>query len=208
MPGETATPTEPLYRLGRHPSALLWPGWDRVGEGRFDDPRRDPAYRVLYAGDRRACFFEKMAPFRPKREGVAANSITRSWIERRRVARFRLDDPSARWRWLDFGSPTTLADFQVRFGAHLEAFGYQEFDLAAAVSDERGLTQPIALWAYQRGYHGIKYPTRHDRSLTCWAIFSVFEGAAFMDSEEASVAVDDPDLRAVAATWGLELPHP
>lgn len=206
MPGELATPTEPLFRLGRAPSALAWPLWERVGDGRFDDPRRDPAYRVLYAGERLACFFEKVAPFRPDREGVVDRAITRSWVERRRIARFRLHDPDGRWRWLDMGSPATFADFQVRFGAQLEAFGYRGFDLAAAASDERGLTQPIALWAYQRGYHGIKYPTRHAPGLSCWAIFSVFEGVDVVALDESPVALDDEDLRAVAAAWALPLP--
>lgn len=208
MPGEVGTPPTFLYRLGRKPDVLEWPRWDRVGDGRFDDPRRDPGYRVLYAGERRACFFEKLAPFRPEREGIAGRAITRSWIEDRRIARFRLHDPDHRWRWLDLGSPATFAEFRIAFAPHLEAFGLRDFDLAAAVSDERALTQPIALWAFRRGYHGIKYPTRHDPSLSCWAIFGVFGAAEIVDVEQRPVSATVDDLRAIADAWGLALPTP
>ncbi len=208
MPGEVGTPTEPLYRLGRRGVALDWPSWDWVGDGRFDDPRRIPKYRVLYVGDRRACFFEKLVPYPPVRAGIVPPFDYYSWVEGRRIVRFRLHDPGSRWRWLDLGSPVTFGELQVRFGAQLEAFGYQQFDLAVATSSERALTQPIALWAYRRGYHGIVYRTRHDPDLRCWAIFSVFGAAEFVDVEESSIATDDEDLRAVVDAWNLTLPAP
>lgn len=207
MPGELDTPTSPLYRLARKPGALEWPDWNRVGSGRFDDPKSPPQYRVLYVGDRRACFCEKLAPFRPDREGIVSRSITESWIESRVIARFMLRDPEQRWRWLDLRSPTTFSDFRSRFGHLLDEFGYRDFDLSAAASDERNLTRPIALWAFENGYHGIRYPTRHDPDGNCWAIFSVTNPAQFINVEIARLKADDEDLAAVATAWGLRLPE-
>lgn len=163
---------------------------------------------MLYAGERRACFLEKLAPFRPDRDGVISPAITRSWIANRRLAKFRLHDPEGRWRWLDLRSPATFAEFRRRFAVQLEAFGYRDFDLAAAVSDERGLTQPIGLWAFRRGYYGIRYPTRHDPGLSCWAVFSVVDEVDIVDIENGPLALDDEDLRAVANAWVLQLPSP
>ena len=203
MPGELPTPAGPLYRLGRVPRALEWPPLELVGSGRFDDPRQPPHFRVLYAGDRLACFFEKLAPFRPDRSGAVERSITPSWIRSRRVATFLIDDPEHRLRWLDLRSPVTYADFRQRFAQQLETVGYRGFDLMAATSDRRELTQVIALWTHGEGYSGIRYPTRHTPDLSCWAIF---EGVRLSEIEDAPITLDDPDLRTVAASWEIPLP--
>jgi len=122
------------------------------------------------------------------------------------MATFTLADPERRWRWLDLRSPATFADFRHRFASALDAFGYRDYDLAAASSDERGLTRPIGLWAYQKGYHGIRYPTRHDPDLNCWAIFSVVDGARIIEIEDVPLLLDDLDLRWVATNWDIPLP--
>lgn len=140
MPGELPVPPETLYRLGRRPTALAWPPIRQVGGGRFDDPRTPPVYRVLYPGDRRACFFEKLAPFGPDHPGVIVEPIRREWIASRLIAGFRINDPKGERRWLDLRSPETYADFRERFRVVLAEYGYRDFDLAAAASDQRRLT--------------------------------------------------------------------
>ena len=205
MPGPAAcgTPTEPLFRLGRTPQALAWPPAHLVGAGRFDDPRTPPTFRVLYAGERRACFFEKLAPYRPDRPGTVDRPITASWIGSRRIAAFSVVDPDRRLRWLDLRSPVTFADFRHRFQAELEAAGHLDFDLIAAATDRRLLTQAIARWCHLNGYSGIRYATRHTPDLSCWAIF---DGVRIDELNDRPVSPDDPDLIAVAEAWGIELP--
>lgn len=65
-----------LFRVGRRPTPLAWAPWPFVGEGRFDDPERR-RYRVLYAGDRRACFLETLADFRPGLHGAVTRDFSR-----------------------------------------------------------------------------------------------------------------------------------
>jgi hypothetical protein len=202
-PGELPTPAEPLYRLGRAPHAVAWPPADLIGSGRFDDPEHPPAFRVLYAGERRACFFEKLAPYRPDRPGVVARPITASWIQSRRIASFTIVDRDQRRRWLDLRSPVTYADFRHRFATEIQNIGYNDFDLMVAANDRRPLTQAIARWAFEQGFSGIRYATRHTPDLSCWAIF---EGVTLVEIDNLPVAFDDPDLVAVAESWSIPLP--
>lgn len=94
---ELPGPADPLYRIGREPDPLVWPPWEFVGAERFDDPERR-RYRVLYAGERYACFLETLANFRPHLGGVVTRNLTKGWLDRRRVARFFLADPPERRR--------------------------------------------------------------------------------------------------------------
>ncbi|HEV2106986.1 MAG TPA: hypothetical protein VGR16_01840 [Thermomicrobiales bacterium] len=158
---------------------------------------------MLYPGDRRACFFEKLAPFRPDHPGVIVEPIRREWIASRLIAGFRINDPKGERRWLDLRSPETYADFRERFRVVLAEYGYRDFDLAAAASDQRRLTQQIGRWAHEQGYSGIHDCTRHTPKLSCWAIF---DGIDLIDVKETPVSTDDEDLRAVARAWDLALP--
>lgn len=203
MPGELGTPAEPLYRLSRKSTGLTWPPHDLVGDGRFDDPHALPDYRVLYTGERQACLFEKLAAFRPAHPGVVAEPITGDWIASRVFSEFRIHDPNGQRRWLDLRSPETFADFRVRFQEALTAHGYHDFDLAAATSDKRRLTQRYGRWAYEQGYAGIRYCTRHTPDLSCWAIF---DGIELIEIRESPLRTEDPDLRAVANAWNMALP--
>jgi hypothetical protein len=95
-----ATPTVPLYRIARAPNPLAWPAQAYVGSERFDDPRR--RFRTLYAAEqRRACFVETLAPYRPDLRQLAAeakvasresprepSNIPADWCDERRIGRF------------------------------------------------------------------------------------------------------------------------
>lgn len=204
MPGELPTPTELLFRIGRTPAPLALPPWDLVGGGRFDDPRQRARFRVLYTGERRACFYECLADFRVDLPGVANQGITAAWLASRRIAAFRLQDPVGERRWLDLTSPHTFFEFRTIFSDELNLLGFTDFDVSAATSEKRLLTQAISLWAYQQSYLGIRYITRHAPSLNCWAIF---EGAPFEIRDAGSrITSSDEDLRAVASEWHLQLP--
>jgi hypothetical protein len=60
----------------------------------------------------------------------------------------------------------------------------------------RALTQAIARWAYEAGYQGLAFGSRHDERLTNWAVFTP-------DGLPIPLARDDADLLAVAALFGL-----
>lgn len=179
-----------------------------VGEGRFDDPSGAAAYRVLSAGERRACFYETLADFRPhpRTAGTAHGAGPSSWFERRLIGCFELVDVDRSRTWLDLTSAAAFTDFRIRFRELLEFHGFHDFDLSAATTDRRSLTTAIGRWAFQPGYRGIQYVTRHTPALSCWAIF---EGVAFQVIDAGSeIAFDDPDLIAVAADLNLVLPAP
>ncbi len=159
MPGELSTPTVTLFRMGRGPSPLGLPPWNVIGTGRFDDPRRPPTYRVLYAGERRACFYERLADFRVDIQGVARQGITREWLNNRRLGEFRIVDPEGKLRWLDLTSPETFFQFRSLFNRELAAIGLNDFDVSAATNEVRSLSQAIGLWTNSRGYQGIRYVT-------------------------------------------------
>lgn len=203
MPRELGTPPESLYRFSRKAAGIAWPPHDLVGDGRFDDPFDAPDYRVLYAGERQACFFEKLAVFRPAHPSIVAQPITRDWIASRVVSEFRIRDPDGNRRWLDLRSAETFVDFGVRFREVLIAHGHQDFDLAVATSNIRELTQQYSRWAYEQGYAGIRYCTRHTPDLRRWAIF---DGIELIDIRDTPLRIDDPDLRAVAHAWNIALP--
>jgi hypothetical protein len=145
MPAELLTPADILYRVGRAPHPLTLPPWHLVGSGRFDDPRRRAAYRVLYAGERRACFYESLADFRIGLHGVAEQGLTAEWLAGRRIAAFRLQDPDGLGRWLDLASPETYSEFRLTFRRELAAVGLADFDVSAATTDKRLLTQASTL---------------------------------------------------------------
>lgn len=98
-----------VHRLGRAPDPWAWPDWSYATDeatfgNRYDDPLG--AYRVLYAStQRRGCFLETLARFRPdpalvaelagiaedprdKRHVTApAGAVPVSWLKGRRIGR-------------------------------------------------------------------------------------------------------------------------
>jgi hypothetical protein len=207
-----AAPRGPLHRIGRLPDPLAWPPWEAVGGGRFDDPAR--RVRVLYAASRRrGAFVESLAPFRPALallarlrdvagadEPVPEARVPADWYRRRAVGRLRLAPGQ---RWLDLRSPATREALRRALAAELLRLGMADLDLSGVVGPSRALTQAIAGWAHEQGYAGLAYASRIDQRQTCWA---VFEGARFEPAGlPAPITPDDPDLRAVARLFGLEL---
>lgn len=201
-----------LYRLARLPDPLAWPPWEFVGSGRFDDRQR--VFRTLYAaGQRRACFVEALASFRPavsvlarleavigSEEALPGAVVPAEWYRKRGIGRFRvhLTQPL-----LDVRSLETRQVLRVELAAAIERADLPDLDVSGVCGPRRDLTQEIARRAYEHGFEGILYSSRLDSALTCVAIF---EGAVI---EPVGVAepIDplDPDLLAVAETFHLTL---
>lgn len=205
MPQDRTAPVALCHRIGFGPHPLAFPPWQYVGDGRFDALTRRSAYRVLYAGDRRACFHETLARFRRGRLPSPTNlNVPHDWFDRHLIGTLKLDESAGPQKWLDLTSPVTYYDFDELFANLLLARGITQFDLSTATSSDRLLTQAIGRWAFRNGYHGIEYLSRHGAGLTCWAIF---EGTPFV-VHDAGVPIDlvDPDLLEVARAWNITLP--
>ena len=67
----------------------------------------------------------------------------------------------------------------------------EDFDLARLMSQDRTLTQQIATIAYQLGYDGIVYHSRHGSNLCNWALFEPFE---LQPEASVSLTADDSDF--------------
>ena len=202
---ELPTPADPLYRIGRAPDPLAWPPWEFVGSERFDDPEQR-RYRVLYTGERFACFLETLAGFRPDLQGIVAKSLTPSWLATRRIARFSLLDSTGRHRWLDLRAPATHQVLRRELADVLVGLNATDFDVSAATSSARPLTQRIGVWAYDRGYQGIVSCSRFDPGLTCWAIFERAGGVRIVSIDIQPLVRDDPDLIRAADLFELAIP--
>lgn len=206
-----------LFRVGRAPDPFIaWtPGEPKNLNNRFDDPRGD--FGVWYmAEDRRAAFLETLARFRPELTVLAALAalpdgdigddtppesgvIPNDWHLKRLLGVCRVHDGQ---HWLDL---TTLGGRMLVRGALAPTFiemGLDDFDMGDALTRRRDITQAIARWAFDEGYHGIIYASRLDPEYRCWAIF---ERGTFDVIEIATIARDDEDLLAVAEVFDLRL---
>ena len=204
MPGLVLTPPGVLYRVAGRGRGLAFPPMDLPASGRFDDPTSPTGYRVLYTGERRACLFEKLAPFRPALSGMSTPPSDR-WIHRHEVIEFSIEDPNEDYRWVDLRSPDTFAVLQVEPPRVLSEIRITidplDVDVSMVTGSNRPFTNAIGLWAVQHGYQGIRYTTRHTPDLSCWAIF---DGVNLIIHSERGLTRDDLDLIAVANSWGIE----
>ena len=212
-----ATPRTLLYRLGRRPDPLVLPPPQFTGAARFDDPLR--RFRVLYvAKERRTCFAEILAVFRPDLQVIAARrdetgklelderpAIPVGWLQGRAIQQLRLEPGQP---WLDLRTLETRQRLRDIFALLLVKLGFPDLDLSTVTrSDEVGrkLTQQIAAWAYDSGYHGIAYPSRLAGPGNCGA---VFEGTRLTPvGNPKPISRADADLLAVARAFGLAVPE-
>jgi hypothetical protein len=206
-----------LFRVGRAPDPFrVWtPGESKNHGNRFDDRRGE--FGVLYLAEhRRAAFLETLARFRPSLEVLAALAdlpdgdagddtpqeagvIANDWHLKRRMGIAR---PVEGQRWLDLTDLATREAIRKELAPTFVDMGLDDFDMSDALTRRRDITQAIARWAYEQGYHGIIYASRLDPAYRCWA---VFEGAQLTVDEITPIARDDADPLAVAQVFGLRL---
>ncbi|MBA2519137.1 MAG: RES family NAD+ phosphorylase [Chloroflexia bacterium] len=203
-----AIPQSTLFRVGRSTGPLEFPPVAFTGDSRFDDFPDTRSFRVLYVGDRRACFFECLEDFLPDEHATTGppHGITADWFRRRRIASCRVDDPLGTMQWLDLFAPETLRDFRTRFRHDVRACHLSTLDASVAMSEHRLATQSIGRWAYSEGFHGIKYRTRHDITRECWAIFDRTQIRVV--DPGAMIRHSDPDLQIVVQQWNMPMPPP
>jgi RES domain len=206
QPEYLPTPSSPLFRIGRQPNPLEWAPWEKVGDGRFDDPGWPKEYRVLYSGERLACLLEELADFRPDLVGFVSNPLTNGWIRNRRIANFSLQEAGGSCRWLDLRTAGTIQFLRKKLAAVLIENNLTDFDLSSVTSENLEITQKISRWAFDEGCCGIVYPTRFDAGRACWAIFERPEGARPMPIKIQELDRHDGDFIAVCDIHGLSLP--
>jgi hypothetical protein len=206
-----------LYRIGRPPDSLAFPPWEFTGGERFDDPLGE--FRVLYAAEQRlACFVETLASLRPPLQFLAdmrpfwrgrmppsVGVVPPDWHRRRLIGRFTLELAGSP-PLLDLRVAATYQGLRTALAPTLVQLGLPDLDVSSARGPSRALTQAIARWAYDHGYHGIAYRSRFDDSFDCWALFERASITPAGPSE--AIRRTDPDLRAAAVLFGLRLPRP
>jgi hypothetical protein len=213
---ETPVPEGALCRLAQRPDPLALTPWEFTGKERFDDPRR--RFRTMYAATQRlACFLEALAPLRPSPRLIAAwramrgtvqsypsSRIPDDWLRQRSLAHFRV---IGEVRLLDARAIETCAVLRTELAETLEVLGLPDLDPSTLRGPQRGLTQAIAMWAFEHGYGGIAYRSRFDDGLAytldCWALFEGTATEAYSQYEDMTRA--DPDLQLAASLHRLEL---
>lgn len=185
--------------------------------GRYNDPQG--RFRVLYAAsERQAAFMETVQDFRPALRDLAlVQSLLPSGdidlplpIGRvpaayfgKRIAAFRLDHTQ---RWLDLRSPQMHAFLRGALASELVTAGYSgAFNFGEIIGSDYTITRLISRWSYDAGYGGIAYPSTHDGSLSCWAIFD--RASVTLVGTVEPIRRDDPDLIAAVDLFGLVLPE-
>jgi hypothetical protein len=175
---------------------------------------------VLYAAsERRAAFMETLSAFRPALRDLAlvesllplgeldlprAIGHVPATYFTKRIASFRLNHNQ---RWLDLRLPQTHAILRVGLAAELVKAGYSgSFNFGEIIGSNYTITQVISRWAYNGGYVGVAYPSTHDASLSCWAIFD--RASLTLVGTVEPIRHDDPDLIAAIELFGLMLPVP
>jgi hypothetical protein len=222
---QTIEPPERVYRLGRRPDPWQWPDWTHAGVdgtfgNRFDDP--DSEYRVLYASSQReATFRECLARFRPdpavqaavivdndddplSPTTIAAGQVPRRWLDDRCMGTGRLEGT-----YCDVGHADSLAHLRHALAPRLLHFRLDDLDAGDIRSrSPRAFTQELGRYINAQTsdgrptFAGIRYASRHGDELTNWAIFEPNEP---IDRDAKDLTLDDPDLRVVAASYGLKL---
>jgi hypothetical protein len=205
------------------------------GVNRFDDPRGSGAqFTVLYgATEREACFAEILDQFRPGHSWLqqalarvkplpaddpdnfdtddtdilrALGMVPVDFLASRRIASFRIT--SKLWLLDVRISATATAD---ALSVHtdmlplLRGIGRPRIKPGDFSSNDRPLTQAIALWAHEHEFGGLVYTSSHDlaREWTCWALFPHVRKEVVSAAEPISLA--DSALRDVAERFKLRI---
>lgn len=218
-----------LYRIGRAPEPLAYAPHEFCGKNRFDDPllahgEYSSCFRTLYLAEERiTCFLEVLQAHRPDLAYLArlaalpdgdddpdlpgdddmlnsAFFVASDVLIRKRIQSIA---PGATLRWADLRSLSSWEPIRYNFAQELFALDVPDFDLSAATSSNRPLTQMVARGLYDDGNQAIAYISRFGCAYHCVALF---EGAAFVSpGEPETIAANDPDLADAVRLFGLTL---
>lgn len=215
------SPPRPLFRLARRPNPWAWPPWEYCRRAnRWDDPT--DTYRVLYAAtQRRATFVETLARFRPDPAVVAGlaqidggdeGALTPGQVPVSWVAARAMGSASLEGLFVDVGASESLAYLQNVMASRLVHYGVQELDGSVIREARRELTQEMSLHVFSQAdlmgspiFMGIAYQSRLGNEFTNWAIFERADQDPVRHAAVDPIALDDVDLVATLALFGLKL---
>jgi len=125
--------------------------------------------------------------------------VSRQWRADRRIARARIAAECD--EVVDLEDLGVRRRLEERHAALLAAHGMRHLDLSELRSDQRIVTQTIALELRAEGKAGVAYNSKLDGE-RCIAIF---EGRTSITryGSHRQIAADDPDLLAAITRWGL-----
>lgn len=215
-------PGGPIYRIARKPKPWAPPDWSYVGDdgtfgNRFDDS--EGYFRVLYASSSRlGCYVETLSRYRtpPQSESLIAafnaientghervsfGTVPLTWLRTRTLG----EAQSKRTGFADVYCAEWLSYLRERLEPAYRAWhknADDDFDLGRLLSQERRLTQQIATIAYQLGFDGIFYQSRHGSDLQNWALFEPFELAM---APASPLTPDDADFQRALELLNLRL---
>ena len=130
-----------------------------------------------------------------------AQLVAAQWRADRRVARARIE--TSEELFVDLEDLAVRRELEERHAPLLAAHGMRHLDLAQLRSDQRVVTQTIALELHAEGKAGVLYGSTLDNE-QCVAIF---EGRASLQpyGPTHAIAADDQDLLSVCRAWKLEI---
>lgn len=205
------------HRVGFHASPVAFPPHEFLSwSNRFDDPRPvtiTARFRTLYfAHQRYTALAEVFQDLRPSTKDIA--DFTSLFgvtpppqflpCQRRsdlRVGRTRLDADGP--DWVDLEDLSVRRDLEEQHASLLARHGMLHLDLSQLRSDQRIVTQTIALDLFGQGKAGIKYRS----NLTNGDCLAVFErGPSPRQYGPArTIATNDVDLLTLQRNWKFEI---
>lgn len=216
-------PAGNLWRVGRRPNPLLLRptkalGPDEITVGnRFDSI--SGRFRCLYlASDSRGCMMEVLG--RQKPDQRLAKLVEEDWAER---GWMRVGNVAADWRdrrcrvqvaidlhappFLDVDDAETLQRLDEELRPQLDAWEVDQLDTGIIRGRDRRVTRLIADWSWSyrsdaepHGFAGIRYVSRLDSTMECWAVFDDIE---VREMARTAIAARDTDVRYAAKKLGL-----
>ena len=202
--------TQTIFRVGRSPDCWTIPKSTSVGNGRFDDPRRE--YRVLYcASSPLGCFLETLAVFRRDLNLMAELSaidgiddyqplgeVPIEWFENRALGSAHLNG-----RFVDVSRASSIGWVRRGLRELLLSSGFPDFDVSSLCqAKDRHLTQAISRLVFDSSFSGLCYISRFGADVENWASF---EPSLLEDSQSESLSLVDPDLLEACRIHGLRI---
>jgi RES domain len=234
MPLEMVASPGTLHRVGRWPHPFVWrTPRIRLADSahphdghRWDAPNAD--FATLYcASNPLASFVETLAYYR--RADGFANALWQATDEDDPDPEYDFQDtgggrvPSAYFErvlgratldsdrhFVDVDHPRTHAQLTAELPGLLAEHGYREFDRGVMMTQDRRITRQVADHLHQQagttGLSGIRYESRIQRGLECWALWD--ECAPELTNVEVDpLTPETPEIKQAADLLQLQLPQ-
>lgn len=197
-----------------HPPRALGPDEITVGN-RFDS--LTGRFGCLYLGTQsKGCMMEVLGRLKPDQQlaelvggdwdargWMRVANVPADWRDRRCRVQVAIDLNAAPFLDVDDAEPLQRLDTELR----PHAWGVDQLDTSVIRGRDRRVTRLIADWAWAFhsedepfGFAGIRYVSRLDSTMECWAVFDDIE---IREMARTPIAATDTDARYAAQKLGL-----